>query len=131
MEEVLMYASFPMFTEHGNTFDLVSSLPSDKVQWSMFCPSVMLPASTDIQPLSQPRGNLLLAKADVPAGLQNLYIDWIPFLGPLMTIMGNAWRYNTTLEDCADFIAGDLTKLNSEFIGHRVGVIDGGKPKQK
>lgn len=97
----------------------------------MFCPSAMLPESKSIRQLSEPHGNPLSGAADIPAGFQTLYIDWIPFLGPLMTVMGNAWRYNTTLEDCADFVAEDLTNPKSEYVGHRVSVISVGKEKQK
>ena len=90
----------------------------------------MLPASKTIEPLLAPRGNPLLAANDVPAGFWDFHISWIPFIGPLLTSMGNAARYNTLLEDCADFIAADLKENNSKHVGHRVGVYDTGKPKQ-
>ena len=89
----------------------------------------MLPASKNIEPLTAPRGNPLLVAKDEPACFQDFYISWIPFFGPLITTVGNAWRYNTTLEDCADFIAADLESGESAFVGRGVGVIDSGKRK--
>lgn len=90
----------------------------------------MLPESKTVQSLSSPRDNPLTAEIDIPACMSDFHIDWIPFFGPLITILGNAWKYNTTLEDCADFIARDLTKSDSEFVGHRVSVIQLGKTKK-
>ncbi len=90
----------------------------------------MLPASKTIEPLDSPQGNSLIAAKDEPAAFRSFYISWIPFLGPLITTVGNAGRYNTTLEDCADFIAADLKSGENTFVGHRVGIYDGGKRKQ-
>ena len=89
----------------------------------------MVPKSKEVQELSEPRENPLVAQVDYPAQMQSFRIDWIPFLGPFTTIMGYSFRSITTLEDCADFIAGDLAKPNEDFVGHRVGVIASGKPK--
>lgn len=119
-----------MFTEHLRTFAFLQTQPSKNLQWSMLCPSAMLPASKSIEPLTQPRGNPLLAEYDVPPNLWDFGISWVPFLGPLITTIGNAWRYNTKLEDCVDFMAADLKSGGKTFIGHRVGIIDTGKMKQ-
>ena len=96
----------------------------------MFCPSAMLPEKKGIEPRDAVRGNNLSSSIDEPALMQSFYIDWLPYLGPLITVIGNAWRYNTTLEDCADFLAEDLENKTSRFVGHRVGVINAGKIKQ-
>lgn len=90
----------------------------------------MVPASKTIESLDSPQGNALVAAKDKPAGFRDFYISWIPFLGPLITTVGNAGRYNTTLEDCADFIAADLKSGENTYVGHRVGVYDAGKTKQ-
>ena len=119
-----------MFAEHGRTFAFLQTKPSENLQWSMFCPSQMVPASESIEALTTPRGNPLLAAKDVPPNLLDFYISWIPFLGPLVTTVGNAARYNTKLEDCADFMAADLKSGEKTFVGHRVGIIDTGKMKQ-
>ena len=86
----------------------------------------MIPASKDITLLDAPRGNSLNASADAIPGFQNSYFHNIPYLGPFLSVVGNAHRYGTTLEDCADFIAADLEKGDTKFVGHRVGVIDAG-----
>jgi len=39
----------------------------------------------------------------------------------------NASRYETTLEQIAEFIASDLESFDSRWIGTTVGVIDGSK----
>lgn len=62
----------------------------------------------------------------MPNGFQNSYIHNILYLGPIISTVGNVHRYGTTLEDCADFIAADLEKEDTRFVGHRVGVIDTG-----
>ncbi len=80
-----------------------------------------------IEPLAAPHGNPLIASADFPPGWQDSYFHNIPVIGLLFGILGNAPRYATNLEDCADFIAADLEKTESEFVGHRVGVYDSGK----
>ena len=89
----------------------------------------MVPASKSIEHLTAPRGNPLIGEADKPASFRDFHISWVPFIGPLVTVFGNASRYNTKLEDCADFMAADLKHGNSPFVGHRVGVYDTGKPK--
>ena len=92
----------------------------------MFCPSQMDPASKTIDLLDAPRGNPLKAAVDVPAEFQKSYLHSIPYLGPLIGILGNFARYGTTLEDCADFMAADVAKKDMMFVGHRVSVIDAG-----
>ena len=92
----------------------------------MFCPSQMVPASKTINLLDAPRGNPLKASVDVPAEFQKSYLHSIPYVGPLIGILGNFPRYGTTLEDCADFMAADVAKKDMMFVGHRVSVIDAG-----
>jgi len=118
-----------MFTEHLLTLARLQAQSLEHLQWSLFCPSLMLPASKTIVPLDVPRGNSLVLAKDEPATFQDFYISWIPFLGPLITTLGNAGRYTTKLEDCADFIAADLKSGENTFVGHRVGVCETGKRK--
>lgn len=89
----------------------------------MFCPSQMSPSSKTINLLDVPRGNSLNASADVPPGFQNSFFHRIPYLGPFISVIGNGYRYGTILEDCADFIAADLEREDTKFVGHRVGII--------
>ena len=88
----------------------------------------MVPASKTIDLLDAPSGNSLNASVDVPADFKYSYMHKIPYLGPFITVLSNSTRYNTTLEDCADFIAADLEKKGTSFVGHRVSVIDAGIP---
>lgn len=117
---------FPLFMEHIQTHTYLSSLPwqEARFQWSMFCPSNMNPKNKIIPEELPHKGNPLMAAKDVPAGFQGWGIDWIPFLGPLVTVLGNAAKYNTTLEDCADWIAMDLESGSGEFVGRRVSVVE-------
>ena len=89
----------------------------------------MTPISSTIAVPDGSRENPLVASADVPPGWQDSYFKKVPFLGTLMGILGNASKYNIKLEDCADFIASDLETLESEFRGHRVGLIEPAKGK--
>ena len=90
----------------------------------------MVPANQSIEALTAPRGNPLLAGKDAPPNFSDFGISWIPFLGPLITTMGNFSKYTLKLEDCVDFMAADLKSGETEFVGHRVGFIDTGKMKQ-
>lgn len=89
----------------------------------------MDPLASSVSLMSEPHGNHLTVSADVPPNWQNSMFHSIPFIGPFISILGNASKYGTKLEDCADFIAADLEKPKSEFVGHRVGATDTGKPK--
>ena len=59
----------------------------------------------------------------------------IPLLGPYLAIFANVTRYNTVLEDMADFLAADLEKgtrsggegeEGSEFVGKKVALVERG-----
>jgi len=89
----------------------------------------MAPAGTQITVLDTPRGNSLAAEIDIPPLWRDLFIYRLPFIGPFLSLFGEFLRYNTTLEDNADFIAANLT--NDRFVGHRVGVINDPKGKQE
>lgn len=118
-----------MFTEHDHTYARLSSLSQNDLEWSLLCPSQMAPVSKTIESIETPRSQPMLASADIPPGWQNSSLHSIPFIGPLISIFGNASKYNITLEDCAEFIANDLENANSEFVGHRVGLMEGKKGK--
>ena len=82
----------------------------------------MRPVSKDITLLDQPRKNPLQASVYVPPNWKASYFSGVPFVGTLFNVMGNAPRYNTKLEDCADFIAADLGKQDGRFVGKRIGI---------
>ena len=121
---------FPLFTEHALTWQLLRAVPGDAgVLWSMFCPSAMSAREKVIGEELPEKGNRLVAEKDVPADFRGWGLDWIPFLGPLVTVLGNAARYNTSLEDCADWIAEELERGSGVYVGHRVSVVEVRKEK--
>lgn len=73
---------------------------------------------------AQSTHNRLTANATSPPLWQDSWVKHIPFLGKMILAGMNAPRYETTLEQNADFIASDLTDRESRWIGVPVGVID-------
>ncbi|KAL8713122.1 MAG: hypothetical protein Q9220_002643 [cf. Caloplaca sp. 1 TL-2023] len=121
---------FPFFWEHALTHTHLSGKPSENLQWSLLAPSAMMPAKKEITLLESPQNHPFVAKNDVPPAFSPTFMSGVPFFGPWADIVMNILRYNTTLEDCADFMAADLEKKgNSEHVGHRVGVIVDSKKK--
>ncbi|KAL8728475.1 MAG: hypothetical protein Q9166_005373 [cf. Caloplaca sp. 2 TL-2023] len=120
---------FPLYKEHSLTIDCISSKPIRLLQWSLFAPSAMIPASKKITLLETPRGNPLVAKNDTLAEFSPSILTSVPYIGPYADIIKSMTRYNTSLEDCADFLAADLAKSESEHVGHKVGVIVGSRGK--
>ncbi|KAL8890087.1 MAG: hypothetical protein Q9215_002715 [Flavoplaca cf. flavocitrina] len=114
---------FPFFTEHTLTYECLSQKPASNLKWSILAPSAMAPANKEIGLLEVPRGNPLVAKNDTVPDWSRTFLSGVPYLGMYADIVVNMLRYNTTLEDCADFMAADLTNEESEHVGHRVGII--------
>ena len=54
-------------------------------------------------------------------------MGYIPLIGRTFVLIKNAMRYETTLEQNAEFIASDLESLETRFSGTTVGVCDGSK----
>lgn len=55
----------------------------------------------------------------------------ISLFRPLLSVIGNASRYDVALEDCVHFLLEDLEKPESEFVGNRAGLINAGAGKAK
>ncbi|KAL8682999.1 MAG: hypothetical protein Q9186_000994 [Xanthomendoza sp. 1 TL-2023] len=125
---VLDFPGRPGTKEHGLTFDCLSS-KSQHLQWSLLAPSAMKPASKEITLLDTPRGNPLAAQNDTMAEFSPSFMTKMPYVGPYADIAKSMTRYNTSLEDCADFMAADLAKGDSEHVGHRVGIIESSQRK--
>jgi hypothetical protein len=93
----------------------------------MLCPGTMVPESSDFSvPTKTPQGKLL-ANAGSPPSWQNLWVEYIPVIGRTLACAMNFGRYDTTLEQNAEFIASDLESGESRWSGRTVGVIDGSK----
>jgi hypothetical protein len=54
-------------------------------------------------------------------------MSYIPVLGRVIVTGMNAPRLQTTLEQNADFIAEDLEREESQWVGKAVGIIDPSK----
>lgn len=96
----------------------------------MLCPQNMVPESTDFSLPTKPsaRGKLVTS-AGTPPNWRPSWVRHIPLLGRFLEIGMNASRYETTLEQNAEFIAEDLEVggLESRWIGCTVGVVDAAK----
>lgn len=87
----------------------------------------MTPESSDLSvPTKTPQGNLV-ANAWILPLWKDSWIKSIPLIGKFLSIAMNASRYDTTLEQNAEFIASDLDSYESRWTGMTVGVIDGSK----
>ena len=114
------------------TWALLSAQPAKHLEWTLFCAPVMLPEHKDIiDPRPTTRLNPLVSEADVPPAWTETNLFWVPFLGPLYACMRNAAKYQCKLEDCADFVAGELETGGAKYVGKRVGVFDAGGEKTK
>lgn len=93
----------------------------------MLCPSTLTPESSDLNVPTKASQGKLIANAATPPLWQDSWIKYIPLIGKMLVIAMNASRYETTLEQNAEFIASDLDSYESRWIGTTVGVIDGSK----
>ena len=87
----------------------------------------MVAESPDITVPAVPTHGLLTAAAEVLPLWNDSWVKHIPLIGRLIVTGMNAGRYETTLEQNADFIAGDLESEESKWSGMLVGVIDESK----
>jgi hypothetical protein len=119
--------SLPIYLEHRTNLSLLHSLPADSVDWSLLCPAVMTPESDSISVPTQSASAKLIANANTPPAWRDSWIKHVPLVGRTIVCVMNAMRYETTLEQNAEFVAGDLETRESRFSGCTVGVVDPGK----
>jgi len=124
---MLISCSIPIYLEHRQNLSLLKSLPPNTVDWSLLCPALLTPESSDLSVPTKASQGALIANAATPPSWQHSWIKFIPFIGRAIEIAMNASRYETTLEQIAEFIASDLESFDSRWIGTTVGVIDGSK----
>ncbi|MCJ1225171.1 hypothetical protein MMC12_001820 [Toensbergia leucococca] len=123
-----MFSNYvPIYLEHRQNLHLLKSLPPDTLDWSMLCPSTMTPESSEVNVPTKTSHGRLIANAATPPSWQDSWIKYIPLIGRTLLCAMNAGRYETTLEQNAEFIAGDLESYESRWSGTTVGVIDGSK----
>lgn len=87
----------------------------------------MTPESSDINVPTKTLRGKLIANAATPPSWQDSWIKYIPLIGKTLLCAMNARRYETILEQNAEFIANDLESYESRWSGMTVGVIDGSK----
>jgi hypothetical protein len=124
---MLIINSVPIFLEHRQNIALLRSLPANTIDWSMLCPSTMTPESSTVNVPTQTPVGKLVANASTPPLWKHSWVGAIPLIGRTLLSAMNAGRYVTTLEQNAEFIAGDLEMRESRWSGVTVGVIDGSK----
>ncbi|PNS19913.1 hypothetical protein CAC42_7880 [Sphaceloma murrayae] len=123
-----LLGGIPLFPEHIPNLALLRSLPGSALEWSLLCPSALKPQGTTMEvPTTTWTTGRLIGGATSPPLWTRHWFDAIPFLGNLVSAGMNAGRYVTTLERCAEFIAGDLELGTGEWVGKAVGVIEEGK----
>jgi hypothetical protein len=100
------------------------------MEWSMLCPNWMVPERSEVPEvpsISSPnttRRPALIASAGTPPMWQDSWLKHIPLIGKTLVSAMNAGRYQTTLEQNAEFIAEDLeVGGGGEWVGKAVGVI--------
>ncbi|KAM0722336.1 hypothetical protein Q7P37_001777 [Cladosporium fusiforme] len=118
----------PIFLEHRQNIRMLRSTSTDTIQWSMLCPSTIVPESTTLSVPSRPSAGPLIACGGSPPQWQYSWVRRLPLIGRSLEAAMNASRYETTLEQNAEFIAGDLDNPDSQWIGTTVGVIS--EPKK-
>jgi hypothetical protein len=84
----------------------------------------MTPESSDFRVPTDPLQRSLFAKGGTLPLWKDSWIKYIPLVGKPLLCAINAGRYETTLEQNADFIASDLKNEESEWSGMTVGVIN-------
>ncbi|RMY82657.1 hypothetical protein D0862_11939 [Hortaea werneckii] len=126
--EKMISSYIPLYVAHRQNLRLIkTSSPSTLIDWSMLCPMTMKAKSSDLTSPTKTRQGKLTANATTPPLWHNSRLRLIPFLGKTLTVARNANRYETTLEQNADFIAADLESFESKWSGCAVGVIDPSK----
>lgn len=124
MLDQLTRHSIPIYTEHRQNYELLKSIPEGKLDWSLLCPGIMTPDSSEFHVPTKALTSRLVASASQHPLFQESWLSYIPLLGRSLTLAMNFSRYTTTLEQNADFIAADLEVNDSPWVGKRVGVID-------
>jgi hypothetical protein len=93
----------------------------------MLCPTTMTPESSEIKVPQKSSHGKLIASGGTPPSWQDSWVTYIPLIGRPLSCAMNAGRYDTTLEQCTDFIASDLENSESRWSGMTVGIIDESK----
>jgi len=93
----------------------------------MLCPNWMVPENPEVALPGFVPSEGLVASAGSPPRWRDSWLRHVPLIGRTLVSAINAGRYQTTLEQNAEFIAGDLEDGDGEWVGRAVGVIGAGK----
>jgi hypothetical protein len=123
-KDMLRTCSLPVYLEHRQNIKLLRDLAPDALDWSVLCPATMVPESSTIGVLAESSHGRLQANAGTLPLWKDYWMRHIPLIGRTLVCAMNFSRYETTLEQNADFIARDLESYESRWSGATVGVID-------
>ncbi|ESZ98829.1 hypothetical protein SBOR_0798 [Sclerotinia borealis F-4128] len=119
--------------QHRATCDVVESMPSSKVQWSLLCVAFMVPADAKqqcVELLDAPQHHNLLLSAGAPPAFDNTWLAYILWVELWIDFWFSVlWSYSTKYEDVADFLAEDLEYGHEQWVGKKVGMKDRKKLK--
>ncbi|KAF2829209.1 NAD(P)-binding protein [Ophiobolus disseminans] len=125
--ESLLSDYVPIYLEHRQNIKLLKALPPNAIDWSMLCPGTMTPESSDITVPTESSHARLVTNAETPPAWRDSWMKYVPLIGKTLVSAMNAMRYETTLEQNADFIARDLESYESRWSEKTVGMIDPSK----
>lgn len=117
--------------QHDATRAVVEAISTRDLIWSIYATAMMYPENGKQGPfelLDAPRPYGLLASAGSPPGWEKTWLERVPLIGMfLSTLYIGLVVYRTKYEAVADFLAEDLERESSEWIGKKVGLKEGGK----
>jgi len=112
--------------QHQATRDVVEAIPIQDLNWTILAVAQMSPADRNnkkgpFKLLDNPQTHDLLLEANSPPGWEKTWLGSIPFFGPYLNVIYlGLVVYRTKYEDVADFLAEDLEKEDSQWIGKKV-----------
>ncbi|ORY15639.1 hypothetical protein BCR34DRAFT_477749 [Clohesyomyces aquaticus] len=122
--ESMLSNYIPIYLAHRQNLRLLQSLRPDALDWSLLCPSDMIPESSDFGVPTKISRARLAANATTPPLWNDSWIRYVPLIGRTVLCAMNAGRYVTTLEQNAEFIASDLESNGGQWSRKTVGVIN-------
>jgi hypothetical protein len=117
--------SLPLYQEHNVILPILRE--STSLSWSLLCPGVMRHLSSRVltpeQHTLMQHGRIPLQSAiSEPPNWRPSLFRSTPLVGTFLDIITNASRYEVALEDVAEFMAVNMTKLDGTFSRKAVGI---------
>ncbi|KAE9365979.1 hypothetical protein N431DRAFT_472553 [Stipitochalara longipes BDJ] len=112
--------------QHQATRDVVEAIPIQDLKWLLLAVAQMSPANRKqglFEPLDAPQYHDLLLEATSSPGWEKTWLSSIPLIGLFLhAVYCGLVPFRTKYEDVADFLAEDLEKGDSQWIGRKVGM---------